>query len=125
MHHAWVGVRRAAVERGDVTAVRLVLEQILACAVQCAQKEQYVTVIATALPETVKADMMAIIQRVLAALKPRSEPQTRALCRTLAALWSRCRTQQASPARVTSGWPSSCAKPTSCTLRHCSEPSHL
>ena len=68
-----------AVERGDVTAVRLVLEQILACAVQCAAKEQYVTAIATALPEAVKSDMMSIIQRVLAALKPRTEPQTRAL----------------------------------------------
>ncbi len=55
----------ALVERGDPTAIRQLVELILGCAVHCAKKEEYITVIVTKLEEGVKVDLMTIIQHLM------------------------------------------------------------
>ena len=57
-------------ERGDSAAVVQVIEQVLGCAVQCERKSEFITAIATSMPETAKHHLMASIQRIMAALKP-------------------------------------------------------
>ena len=62
------------VERGDAAAVTSLLELVLGCAVQCAKKEEYITLIASSPHHVVKADLMAVIQRVLSSMVPADTP---------------------------------------------------